>query len=71
MFIKRLRKIYTSIQYLAELTLTGVLLLERLSSLGIDPEGLESDGWYHAEAFISRPSEDCDGCGLAARLASQ
>ncbi len=32
-------------------------VLERLSGLGIDPEGLESDGWYHAEAFISRPSE--------------
>jgi len=30
-------------------------VLERLSGLGIDPEGLESDGWYHAEAFISRP----------------
>jgi len=30
-------------------------VLERLASLDIDPEGLESDGWYHAEAFISRP----------------
>ncbi len=30
-------------------------VLERLSGLGIDPEGLESEGWYHAEAFISRP----------------
>jgi SAM-dependent methyltransferase len=45
-------------------------VLERLASLGIDPQGLESDGWYHAEAFISRPSEDCDGCGLVAQLAS-
>jgi carnitine O-acetyltransferase len=45
-------------------------VLERLASLGIDPQSLESDGWYHAEAFISRPSEDCDGCGLATRLAS-
>jgi SAM-dependent methyltransferase len=33
-------------------------VLERLSGLGIDPEGLESDGWYHAEAFISRPLDD-------------
>jgi hypothetical protein len=45
-------------------------VLERLSSLGIDAHGMECDGWYHAEAFISRPSEDCDGCTLAARLAS-
>jgi len=45
-------------------------VLERLASLGIDPQGLESDGWYHAEAFISRPSEDCDGCDLAVQLAS-
>jgi SAM-dependent methyltransferase len=33
-------------------------VLERLSALGVDPEGLETDGWYHAEAFISRPLED-------------
>jgi SAM-dependent methyltransferase len=33
-------------------------VLDRLSDLGIDPEGLESDGWYHAEAFISRPREE-------------
>jgi SAM-dependent methyltransferase len=45
-------------------------VLERLVSLGIDAQGLESDGWYHAEAFISRPSEDCDGSGLAEQLAS-
>jgi carnitine O-acetyltransferase len=30
-------------------------VLERLSALGIDPGGRESEGWYHAEAFISRP----------------
>jgi len=34
-------------------------VLERLSGLGIDPQGLESEGWYHAEAFISRPAEEC------------
>jgi SAM-dependent methyltransferase len=33
-------------------------VLDRLSGLGIDPEGLEGDGWYHAEAFISRPREE-------------
>jgi len=36
-------------------------VLERLSALGIDAQGLESEGWYHAEAFISRPAEDCGG----------
>lgn len=33
-------------------------VLQRLSELGIDAGGLEADGWYHAEAFISRPAED-------------
>jgi SAM-dependent methyltransferase len=33
-------------------------VLDRLSGLGINPEGLEGDGWYHAEAFISRPREE-------------
>ncbi len=32
-------------------------VLERLSGLGIDPTGLEAEGWYHAEAFISRPAD--------------
>lgn len=34
-------------------------VLKRLDSLGIDPQGLEATGWYHAEAFISCPEEDC------------
>jgi hypothetical protein len=33
-------------------------VLQRLSELGIDASGLEAEGWYHAEAFISRPAED-------------
>ena len=33
-------------------------VLQRLDELGIDPTGLESEGWYHAEAFISRPAEE-------------
>jgi SAM-dependent methyltransferase len=41
-------------------------VLERLSGLGIDAEGLESNGWYHAEAFISRPSDDRPGLRLGA-----
>jgi SAM-dependent methyltransferase len=34
-------------------------VLQRLDELGIDPTGLESEGWYHAEAFISRPAAEC------------
>jgi SAM-dependent methyltransferase len=34
-----------------------VHVLERLAGLGIDASGLEADGWYHAEAFISRPGD--------------
>lgn len=36
-------------------------VLERLATLGIDPQGLESEGWYHAEAFISCPEEEYAG----------
>ncbi len=39
-------------------------VLDRLAVLGIDPDGLESDGWYHAEAFISRPLDACAGMRL-------
>jgi SAM-dependent methyltransferase len=39
-------------------------VLDRLAALGIDSEGLESDGWYHAEAFISRPLDACAGMRL-------
>ncbi len=40
-------------------------VLHRLSELGIDASGLEADGWYHAEAFISRPVEDLASAGIA------
>lgn len=33
-------------------------VIDRLGDLGIDAEGLESEGWYHAEAFISFPAGD-------------
>ncbi len=39
-------------------------VLQRLSELGIDPSGLEAEGWYHAEAFISRPAEDYAGTSI-------
>src|SRR5262249_9903945 len=32
-----------------------VQVLDRLSGLGLDPSGLESDGWLYAQLFISRP----------------
>lgn len=39
-------------------------VLARLGGLGIDAAGLEADGWYHAEAFISCPEEDCSSFDL-------
>jgi hypothetical protein len=30
-------------------------VLDNLSALGIDPTGYETEGWYHAELFLSRP----------------
>jgi hypothetical protein len=29
-----------------------------LSELGLDPDGLESDGWFYAELYISRPKRE-------------
>jgi hypothetical protein len=31
------------------------LVLDRLSSIGVDPRGLEADGWLYAQLYISRP----------------
>ena len=39
-------------------------VLERLAALGIDAQGRESDGWYHAEAFISCPAEEYADFGV-------
>lgn len=33
-------------------------VLANLEELGIDPQGMESEGWYHANVYISRPVED-------------
>ncbi|MFA1544814.1 class I SAM-dependent methyltransferase [Actinomadura chokoriensis] len=30
-------------------------VLDRLSDVGADPAGLESDGWFYAQLYISRP----------------
>lgn len=39
-------------------------VLKRLEGLGVDPQGREGEGWYHAEAFISCPEEDCSSFDL-------
>lgn len=33
-------------------------VLDRLIDLGIDPSGLETEGWYYADVYVSRPAED-------------
>lgn len=35
-------------------------VIENLADIGIDPTGLEAEGHYHAEFFLSRPREDAD-----------
>lgn len=32
-----------------------VLVLDRLSDTGVDPSGLEAEGWFYAQLYISRP----------------
>lgn len=39
-------------------------ILDTLSSAGVDPEGLETDGWLYAQLYISRPA------GAATELAT-
>lgn len=31
------------------------LVLDRLSAVGVDPRGLETDGWLYAQLYVSRP----------------
>jgi carnitine O-acetyltransferase len=31
------------------------LVLDRLSDVGVDPSGLETEGWFYAQLYISRP----------------
>ena len=35
-----------------------VQVLDTLSGLGLDPSGLEADGWLYAQLYISRPRHD-------------
>lgn len=37
---------------------------ERLDKLGIDPTGLEAEGHYHAELYLSRPRQEIAAMGL-------
>jgi carnitine O-acetyltransferase len=32
-------------------------VLDRLAGLGVDPRGVESDGWFYAQLFLSRPRD--------------
>jgi len=73
----RIQKVLTNFGYVTEKIETQTFLqrrfatqderrqvLSRLGGLGIDAEGREADGWYHAEAFISCPEEDCSSFDL-------
>lgn len=33
------------------------LVLDNLSTIGVDPQGLETDGWFYARLYISRPRD--------------
>lgn len=33
------------------------LVLDRLSEVGVDPRGLETEGWLYAQLYVSRPRE--------------
>jgi hypothetical protein len=39
-------------------------VLKELDRMGIDPHGRESDGWLHAELFLSRPARDVEAAPL-------
>ena len=33
-------------------------VLRELAAAGVDPQGKEESGWYHADLYLSRPAED-------------
>jgi hypothetical protein len=39
-------------------------VLDNLAALGIDPSGVEAEGWYHAEFHLSRPAQDAEAAPL-------
>lgn len=46
------------------------LVLDTLSSVGVDPRGLEADGWLYAQLYISRP-RDTKGCSIIDLISSK
>ncbi|MFN4281165.1 MAG: class I SAM-dependent methyltransferase [Alphaproteobacteria bacterium] len=45
-------------------------VLDNLAALGRDPTGMEADGWYHAEFFLSRPAREAEALPIGRILAS-
>lgn len=43
-------------------------ILDTLSGVGVDPRGMEADGWLYAQLYISLPRE-VEGCALAGMAA--
>jgi hypothetical protein len=39
-------------------------ILDRLCSMGIDPSGLETEGWLYAHIILSRPASQADAASL-------
>lgn len=35
-------------------------VLSRLIDMGIDPSGLETEGWFYADFYLSRPADECE-----------
>lgn len=44
-------------------------VLDTLASVGVDPSGLETDGWFHAQLYVSRPRQR-QSLAYAARIPS-
>jgi hypothetical protein len=40
-------------------------ILDTLSAAGVDPSGLESDGWLYAQLYVSRPRGAATGLASA------
>ncbi|REE95651.1 class I SAM-dependent methyltransferase [Thermomonospora umbrina] len=39
------------------------LVLDTLASVGVDPTGLETDGWFYAQLYVSRPAANTEHRG--------
>jgi carnitine O-acetyltransferase len=37
------------------------LVLDGMSAAGVDPRGLEAEGWLYAQLYLSRPHNDITG----------